>query len=455
MADGTRNRRGAIQRIVIVAAAMIAASCTDTGGSAPPPSAPQNPAYPMQAAQPTAPAPQSHPFRDFFAATLAAVLQTSSAGIVGSLSGGLVSWFAGRVNHGNAQVAGQYPNGAYGSSTYPSSGYPSTYPGGAYPSGQSYPSAGSTYPNTASTYPNTASTYPNTASTYPSAGSTYPSGSSTYPSSGYPSTGSSTYPSGSSGYPSSGYPTASQGGSYPNTAQYPSGSSYPSGGSSTYPSGSGYPSGGQYPSGSTYPDSSGSYPNNSYPVASRDADSGVFAGIAFEVHALSPDGHWNPVDPNTYQFRSGDRFMVYYRPSLPGRMQIYNVNPNGQQTLIDASDMAAGQLSGLGPYEFTATTGDESLRLVLSPCSTPQLLVATRDIVKADAPPPSSAQTGGGVQLSNCGVVATRGLDVRTRDIQKVAQDGTTSFALDAVSQQELASGDVGAREVRIVFHHR
>jgi hypothetical protein len=43
-------------------------------------------------------------------------------------------------------------------------------------------------------------------------------------------------------------------------------------------------------------------------------------------------------------------------------MEIYNVNPKGQQTLIDSSDMAAGQMVGLGPYQFTNQTGDESLR---------------------------------------------------------------------------------------------
>ena len=156
----------------------------------------------------------------------------------------------------------------------------------------------------------------------------------------------------------------------------------------------------------------------------------------------------------TYQFRSGDRFMVYYRPSLPGRMQVFNINPAGQQTLIDATNMAAGQLAGLGPYEFTNLAGDESLRLVLAPCSTPQLLVATRDIVKVDAPPPSDAQTGGGVHLENCSVTTTRSVAVRTRDIQKVAADGTTSYALDPVSAQELTTGNVESREVTIVFHH-
>jgi hypothetical protein len=64
-------------------------------------------------------------------------------------------------------------------------------------------------------------------------------------------------------------------------------------------------------------------------------------------------------------------------------------------------------------------------------------------------------QASGGAQLSACGTTTTRGLGVRTRDIQKVAVDGMTSYALDPVSQQELSSGQVIPREASIVFHHR
>ena len=135
---------------------------------------------------------------------------------------------------------------------------------------------------------------------------------------------------------------------------------------------------------------------------------------------------------------------------MPGRMEVYNINPAGQQTRIDAVNMAAGQLSTLGPYEFSNLTGDESLRLVLAPCSSAQLLVATRDIVNVSA----AATNTSAVQLGSCGT-ATRALKVKTRDITKVAVDGGTSFALDPVSRQELSSGQVTAREVSIVFHHR
>jgi len=478
MTDCTRKRTRAAACAAVL---FVAAACTNTpsppNAAAPYPQQagyPQQPGYPQQAPYPQQAGyppqgyqqsypqqaaypqqPESHPIRDLFASTIAAVLQTTTSGIAGAITGGIMNWFATKSNHGNPQNAyassyGAYPNTGYGStSTYPNSSYPtSSYPTSGYPAA-SYPNTASTYPNTASTYPSTASTYPNTASTYPNTASTYPNTASTYPSA------TTSYP--NSGYPSSQYPATAS--AYPNgTPQYPA---------STYPdpnaANAGYPQAGQYPN-STYPQqqTSGAYASNAtngaygstgQMVAARDTD--VYAGIAYEVHALSADGHWTPVDPTTYAFKSGDRFMVYYRPSLPGRMQIYNVNPSGQQTLIDATDMAAGQLAGLGPYEFTNQTGDESLRLVLSPCSTPQLLVATRDIVKVDAPPPSSADTGGGVHLSNCSAVATRGVDIHARGIDAIGRDGLTTFALDQVSTRELASGDVDPRQVTIVFHHR
>jgi hypothetical protein len=76
------------------------------------------------------------------------------------------------------------------------------------------------------------------------------------------------------------------------------------------------------------------------------------------VHRLEPGGATLPVDPAVHEFRTGERFVVYFRPSLPGRMDIYNINPAGRQVLIDTQELAAVQLTRLGPYEFTAATGD-------------------------------------------------------------------------------------------------
>lgn len=187
------------------------------------------------------------------------------------------------------------------------------------------------------------------------------------------------------------------------------------------------------------------------PMGSTGSDL-LVAGLAYEVHAVRGGGATEPVNPATHEFRTGDRFVVFYRPTLPGRMEVYNINPAGQQTQIDVVELAAGQLARLGPYEFAAMTGDDQLRLVLAPCSTAALFAATRDIVRvADTPPVGTA-----LGLAACGGPATRSIQgVATRDIRKVALDGTTGFALDPLSSQERTSGQVVPREITIVFKHR
>ena len=191
--------------------------------------------------------------------------------------------------------------------------------------------------------------------------------------------------------------------------------------------------------------------SNPYAAAAAGNSRGLYAGIAYEVYALTAGGTPAQVNAATYVFHTGDRFTVYARPSMPGRLDIYNVNAVGKQTHIDTANTAAGQLTTLGPYEFTATTGDESLHLVLSPCSTATLLASTRDIVNVS----SGAPAGAAVPLQSCNAPIMRGLaGIQTRDIQKVAVDGGTSYALDPVSQAELSSGQVASRDITIVFHH-
>jgi hypothetical protein len=185
------------------------------------------------------------------------------------------------------------------------------------------------------------------------------------------------------------------------------------------------------------------------PQPAGSAAPGLYAGLAYEVHVIDPSGASSLVDPGTYVFHSGDKFLVHFRPSLPGQMEVANVNASGKWTKIDTAQMAAGQLTTLGPYQFTGDTGDESLHFVLTACSTPDLLTRTRDIVNV------AAGTGSGpaIQLAACGTT-TRDV-LQTRDIQKVATEGTTSFALDPVASTEITSGQLAPREFTIVFHHR
>jgi hypothetical protein len=176
----------------------------------------------------------------------------------------------------------------------------------------------------------------------------------------------------------------------------------------------------------------------------------LHAGVAYEVHLVGRESR--AIDPKTHVFRTGDQFQVYYRPTLPGRITVSNINPKGTEAALDSIRVAAGQLLVLGPYQFVDKQGNETLRIVLSPCSTPTLMVATRTIVKA---PGASATNDAPVRIADCDSPTTRALSAKTRDIRKTSMDGLTGFALDRVSDEEVASGEIAPRETRIRLRHR
>jgi hypothetical protein len=380
----------------------------------PPPYPQSQPVQPqqMQMQQPS-------PLRQVFANTLASVMQgvstAATAGIVQGVNGSLTNWFDRQQQRNSQQQYQSYPSQSYPSQSYPSQSYPSqSYPSQSYPS-QSYPSQ------------------------------TYPSQS--YPTQSYPTTPTQSYPqpatdpnAAATSYPTTNYP------------QYPSSTTS----TSTYSTGSTY---GYDPNNTpVYDTQTGQYAGNSAstyltPSSPTSYGSTLYAGVAYEVHAIAQGGSAVPVNPATHAFRTGDQFVVYYRPSMPGRMEVYNVNPFGQQTRIDSVSMAAGQMAKLGPYQFAASKGQESLRLVLMPCSSAELMATTRDIVNVSGNM-SGTNTSGGFSLASC--TATRSVkNIKTRDITKVAMDGMTGFALDPVSSQEYSSGQLDARDVSIVFHHQ
>ena len=337
---------------------------------------------------------QAHPMRALFAQSLAQVVQTGgSAAVVAvadGLTGALKNWFDSK-----RQRKGQ--NGALGNTAYPvaspmtTSGYPQTpYPQGTYPQ--------AAYPQ--SNDPN-AGAYPQTDGTVP----------------------------GNAGYPDPNYPN----GGYPNPA-------YPNTGTpaNSYPQTNGYPT-------------SDAYPPTGYPPPAQSQPAQIYAGIAYEIHLVQADGSTQPVDIASYAFRTGDQFRVYYRPSLPGRVDVFNINAAGQNAQIDSSVVAAGELASLGPYQFTDLQGEETLILKLSPCVTPQLYATTRSIVKVPGAQPVNNPMG----LGDCSSTATRGLKTKTRDIRKVSVEGGTSFALDPIASAELGDGSLSARQVTITLHHR
>ncbi len=177
------------------------------------------------------------------------------------------------------------------------------------------------------------------------------------------------------------------------------------------------------------------------------------AGVAYEVHLIGPGLTARPVDPARHVFRTGDRFQVHYRPTLPGRVRVFNLNPRGTESRIDSVKVAAGQLVSLGPYRFVGAQGDETLKLVLQPCSSPVLAAATRSIVKvavkSEAPEPA-------LRVGDCDTpTATGGLPAKVRSIGKATMDGATAFAFDPLSADEARSGRIAPRELRISLQHR
>lgn len=188
------------------------------------------------------------------------------------------------------------------------------------------------------------------------------------------------------------------------------------------------------------------------PARAADA-TGRIVGVAYEVHVLDANGVSHVVDPAQHVFRTGDRFQVHYRPALPGRVTVSNVDPRGNESRIDQSQVAAGQLATLGPYRFVDSTGRETLKLRLEPCSSPTLTAASRAIVKAGAPASVNAAA---LRINDCSDVLARSFAApKTRTITKTSLDGATRFALDPMLRDEMASGEFMARELAITLQHR
>lgn len=186
-------------------------------------------------------------------------------------------------------------------------------------------------------------------------------------------------------------------------------------------------------------------------TAAPASDGGMFAGIAYQVSLLGAGGMRTLVDPAQRPFATGERFEVAYRPNFPGIVEVYNIDSTGKEERIDRVQLAAVELSTLGPYEFVNVKGDEILRIVLRPCAgsmADRAGTASRGIAKVQVRAEVAAV------LQACDAPPAKTL-VATRSIVKVANEGGTNFALDPVSKTEIDSGQVAPREVRIRFVHQ
>lgn len=188
------------------------------------------------------------------------------------------------------------------------------------------------------------------------------------------------------------------------------------------------------------------------PARAADMPATRVAGVAYEVHLVDERGASRAVDPARHVFHTGDVFRVHYRPALPGRVTVSNVDPRGQESRIDRAEVAAGQLATLGPYRFVDKTGRETLKLTLEPCSTPALVAASRGIVKANE---ADAGSSAPLRIGSCGDALARGVRAKARSIAKASIDGPTAYAMDPLGRDELASGRIEPRELVIPLQHR
>lgn len=207
---------------------------------------------------------------------------------------------------------------------------------------------------------------------------------------------------------------------------------------------------GRLPPGSIFAPVPDVVPPPAAPVGPPASQGELHAGIAYEIYVQGTDSQWIRVDPQTFQFATGQRLVVVYRPNLPGRVDVYNLNPLGQESVIDTLDVSGGQLVPLGPYEFSGQKGDELLKIVLTPCVSTQAPAITRDIVRVNDTDASALP----FRLSQC-LPKSDAPPVGTRDIKKVAMEGGTAFGLDKISESELQTGNLTPRSLAISLQHR
>jgi hypothetical protein len=429
------SRQKMVRRSLVAGIAALTCIALAVEAQMPDPNAQMQPPPQMQPA-----APQKTSFKQMFAGTVAAVLTATGAGVAAGLttamSGAIQNWFnkPGRQPSAAAAGMGGMPGAMPGQMPggMPGTGMPDNSMGGMTAAGAMPGAMGSPMP----------------AAGMPGMGMPA-DGTQPQPGMGMPAPGMPP----ASGMPGTGMPDNGMGA----TAGY---SAMPGMQGMPPPPGMGMP-GAPAPAAAGMPGApaAAGVPGPATPgMGMPSGTPSLYAGLAFEVHALSRTGESVPVDPATYSFASGDRFVVMYRPSLPGQVAIYNVNPLGQEKKIDAVNVAAGELTRLGPYEFRDNVGREVLRLILTPCRSAQLIATTRDIVKVEDTPSTAAAASpvpGALGLPDCSVVASREVRPQTRDIVKVGAEEGTMFALDQVSQQEIQAGSITPRELTLTFNHR
>jgi hypothetical protein len=95
--------------------------------------------------------------------------------------------------------------------------------------------------------------------------------------------------------------------------------------------------------------------------------------LEYEILALNPDGTQEPVDPDSHEFKIGDRIRVKIQPLHEAYIYIYHEGASGEQLCLlptkqeKAPAVKANvpvELPGDGYFEFVPPPGDEKLLVV-------------------------------------------------------------------------------------------
>jgi hypothetical protein len=96
------------------------------------------------------------------------------------------------------------------------------------------------------------------------------------------------------------------------------------------------------------------------------------SGLSIEIVKVEK-GKGIPVNPQKYQFKTGEEFIVKFQTNTPGIVKVYNINPIGKITPLGMWIIKSGFLltqlpSNEGTFKFVNTKGKEKLVFEFYPC---------------------------------------------------------------------------------------
>lgn len=95
-------------------------------------------------------------------------------------------------------------------------------------------------------------------------------------------------------------------------------------------------------------------------------------GLQTQVLKVSPSGNLEPINPNKYIFREGDKFKVRVTVNSPGIIMFYNIDPKGESTYLGAwpidKAFTSVELPYDGYFEFYGAKGVDKLYIFFKPC---------------------------------------------------------------------------------------